>query len=245
MATEQLRGDPEDLAHGPAETLTLSDTESAAIEKWLAPNVSETESGAAPPKDAKTLFTQFVLAVAGQEADAHVSRDTNRPRVTEYLNLFGLDFADENGRPYAFCAAGLGWAACKAFCQMDPQIPFGAPPTPVFRPVAKTLNTFYFLPHPSCLNMVARAKEMGNWVRPGSPPLPGWLVFYNWAGGATPEHVGIVEAASATILRTVEFNTSVVVDGSRSNGGVVARKNRDGLRQFVIGYIATHSMPAA
>jgi hypothetical protein len=94
--------------------------------------------------------------------------------------------------------------------------------------------------------MVERAKAMGNWIRDlATPPQPGWLVFYNWSGGADAEHVGIVESASATTLRTVEFNTSVVVDGNQRNGGVVARKNRDDARRFVIGYVATHSRPSA
>jgi hypothetical protein len=245
MLSEQLRGDPLDQYAASPESLTLTDEQSKVIDEMVVPGNLE-EVAPAAQKDAKTLFSKFVLDAAGKEADAHVSRATNKPRVTEYLALFGLDFADSAGVPYAFCAAGLGWAACEAYCQMDPTIPFGDPPTSVFRRVVPTLNQFYFLPHPSCLKMVERAKVMGNLIRASAtPPLPGWLVFYNWAGGADAEHVGIVETASAATLRTVEFNTSVVVDGNQRNGGVVARKNRDDARRFVIGYIATHSRPAA
>ena len=64
-------------------------------------------------------------------------------------------------------------------------------------------------------------------------------------GGEDAQHVGIVEAASASTLRTIEFNTSIVVGGSQRNGGVVARKIRDQARRFVIGYIATYQRPSA
>jgi hypothetical protein len=245
MQSEQLRGDPPGEFTASPESLTLTDEQSRAIDEIVAPENLE-EVAPAAQKDAKTVFTQFVLNAAGKEADAHISRATNKPRVTEYLALFGLDFADAAGIPYAFCAAGLGWAACEGYCQMQPTLAFGDPPTSVFRKVVPTLNQFYFLPHPSCVKMVERAKAMGNWIRDvATPPQPGWLVFYNWSGGADAEHVGIVEMASTTSLRTVEFNTSVVVDGNQRNGGVVARKNRDDARRFVIGYVATHSRPSA
>jgi hypothetical protein len=244
MLSEQLRGDPLDQFQASPESLTLTDQQSNAIDEMVVPSNLE-EVAPAAQKDAKTLFSNFVLDAAGRQADAHVSRATNKPRVTEYLNLFGLDFADDAGIPYAFCAAGLGWAACEAYCKMDPTIPFGDPPTSVFRKIVPTLNQFYFLPHPSCVKMVVRAKAMGNWIRDvGIPPQPGWLVFYNWAGGADAEHVGIVQSADAATLRTIEFNTSVV-DGNQRNGGVVARKNRDDARRFVIGYIATYPRPLA
>ena len=244
MLDEQLRGDPPDEFTSAPENLTLRDDQARAIDDILAP--SRLEGAPHVRKDAKLLFTQFILAAAGREADAGVSRATNKARVTEYLELFGLDFADSSGIPYAFCAAGLGWAACEGYCEMDPKTAFGEPPTTVFRGVASAIKSFYFLPHPSCIKMVDDAKARGNWIRDlTTPPLPGWIVFYNWAGGAAAEHVGIVETASATTLRTVEFNTSVVVHGDQRNGGVVARKNRDSARRFVIGYIATHSQPQA
>jgi hypothetical protein len=245
LPTEQFRGDPVEQFDASPETLTLTDQQSDAIDEMVVPSLEES----VPPdaqKDPKTLFAQFVIAAAGKEADDRVSRATDKARVTEYLNLFGLDFADSAGIPYAFCAAGLGFAACEGYCKMDPAKPFGDPPTSVFRTITPIINEFYFLPHPSCIKMVERAKAKGNWVRDTAvSPLPGWLVFYNWAGGASAEHVGIVETASSTTLRTIEFNTSIVVNGNQRNGGVVARKNRDDARRFVIGYIATHSLPIA
>jgi hypothetical protein len=126
MLSEQLRGDPfEEFAASP-ESLTLTDEQSRAIDEMVVPENLE-EVAPASQKDAKTLFTQFVLSAAGKEADAHISRATNKPRVTEYLALFGLDFADAAGIPYAFCAAGLGWVASEGYCQMQPTFAFSRP----------------------------------------------------------------------------------------------------------------------
>src|SRR5208283_139474 len=110
--------------------LNLSDAQNDAINTMLsAPSVAQF-----PVKDAQQLFTKFVLESAGKEADDHVSR------VTEYLNLFGLNFADENGKPYPYCAAGLGFAACIGYCNMAPTESFGDPPTDVFRKVVPVLK---------------------------------------------------------------------------------------------------------
>lgn len=236
MINEAFRGDPEADFNVPADKLDLDDGQLKIIEEIVSAPVEESLDR----KDAKSLFVKFVLSAAGKEADSGVSRASNKRRVTDYLNLFGLDFADRGGHPYAFCAAGIGWAACKGYCEMDPKIGFADPATPVFRRVVSIIKQNYFLPHPSCLNMVQNAKSRKNWIAKTAVPLPGWLVLYNWSGGALAEHVGIVETASAHQLRTIEFNTSVITGGNQRNGGVVARKNRDAARGFVLGYIATY-----
>jgi hypothetical protein len=203
-------------------------------------------AGQFPVKNGQQFFTKFVLDAAGKEADDHVSRATNKTRVTEYLRLFGLNFADENGKPYPYCAAGLGFAACIGYCNMAPTESFGDPPTDVFRKVVPVLKANNFLPHPSCLNMVSDAKAKGRWIEGHATiPQPGWLVFYNWDGETDPPmHVGIVQEAGRGTLRTIEFNTSDTSAGNQSNGGAVARKNRDSAIKFVIGYEKTYD-PAA
>jgi hypothetical protein len=241
MLMEQMRGDPADQFPAPPETLDLTEEQTKKIDQITSAPVPR----GAPEKDPRTLFLDFVLPAAGKEADAGISRSTNKQRVTEYLNLFGLNFADPNGHPYAYCAAGLSWVACEGYCQMDPRVAFGNPPTMDFRRVVPSIKQFYFLPHPSCLNIVAYSKTAGNWIDRSTVPLPGWLVFYNWSGGGTAEHVGIVESSSTSTLRTIEFNTSIPAGGNQSDGGAVARKNRDEARKFVIGYVATHSKPVA
>jgi len=256
MPAELLRGDPDISDNSPDETLNLSDAQVQAIDKIVSPpppvagahpEAAAPHDGAQPTpvpfpvKDAQALFTRFVLAAAGKEADDHVSRTTDKARVTEYLNLFGLDFADENGTPYAYCAAGLGFAACEGYCQMAPTEAFGDPPTAVFRKVIPVLKANYFLPHPSCINMVNDAKAKGRWIAGHTTiPQPGWIVFYNWNGMTDPPmHVEIVEEADSGKLRTIGFNTSDTSAGSQSNGGAVARKNRDSAIKFVIGYEKT------
>jgi hypothetical protein len=267
MPAELLRGDPDLSGDSPNETLNLSDAQNDAINKIINPPpvavgpVIEAEPQVGVPsstghpahtadqfpvKNAQQLLTKFVLDSAGKEADDHVSRVTDKARVTEYLNLFGLDFADENGNPYPYCAAGLGFAACIGYCNMAPTESFGDPPTDVFRKVVPILKANYFLPHPSCLNMVSDAKAKSRWIEGHTTiPQPGWLVFYNWDGKTDPPmRVGIVQEAGQGKLRTIEFNTSDTSAGSQSNGGVVARKNRDSAIRFVIGYEKTWD-PAA
>ena len=141
MPGELLRGDPDVSDDSPNETLNLSDVQNDAINKIInappiavGPVIEAAPQGGAPSstghpahtadqfpvKNAQQFLTKFVLDSAGKEADDHVSRATDKTRVTEYLNLFGLDFADENGNPYPYCAAGLGFAACIGYCNMAP-----------------------------------------------------------------------------------------------------------------------------
>jgi hypothetical protein len=238
MPAELLRGDPEISDVSPNEILNLTPAQETTIDS-LARSLAPADA-IAPIKSAQQLFTEFVLKSAGAEADEGVSRLSDKARVTEYLNLFGLPFADpHNGQPYAYCGAGLGWAACRAYCTMSPPVVFADQDSPnaVFRKVVPILARNYFLPHPRCLDMVDDARQKNRWIAGHtSIPEPGWLVFYNWDGGAAPMHVGVVESADADTLRTIEFNTSVP---GQPNGGFVARKIRDNARNLVIGYERT------
>ncbi|HEX6762193.1 MAG TPA: CHAP domain-containing protein [Gaiellaceae bacterium] len=56
----------------------------------------------------------------------------------------------------------------------------------------------------------------------GAAPAPGDLAVFDWDGGL-PDHVGIVIAAHAGRLETVEGNTGV---GDDSDGGEVMRRSR-------------------
>lgn len=70
------------------------------------------------------------------------------------------------------------------------------------------------------------------WANKGTKgPGPGWLVLYNWVGGSTPEHVGIVESFDSQGVTAIEGNTS---GANPSDGGEVARMHRP--YQFVLGY---------
>lgn len=60
---------------------------------------------------------------------------------------------------------------------------------------------------------------------------PGWLVLYNWNGGAEPEHVGIVKAVHGSFIETIEGNTG---GSNPSDGGMVAIERRP--YHFTVGY---------
>lgn len=227
----------------PEESLTLRSAQIDEFDRITAGTGLES-----PPqfarKDAQTLFTRQLLITAGAEADAGVSRRSNQPRVTEYLNLLGLDFADENGAPYPFCAAGVCWATAKSFCDLTPAIAYSPATRPgVFRSVMQSLRAYYFRPDARCQVIEDDAKARA-WASETVIPKPGWLVLYNWHRQTTAQHIGIVQSADATSLHTIEFNTSPDDGPNQGNGGFVARKNRQPFRWAVLGYVKTYDVPA-
>lgn len=54
-------------------------------------------------------------------------------------------------------------------------------------------------------------------------PRPGDVVFYNFAGGSEPSHIGIVESVGNGSIVAIEGNTS---DGDPTNGGMVMERVR-------------------
>jgi hypothetical protein len=239
LALEYQGGDPA-LAE---ETLSLRGAQIDELERITSPTGLEIPAQFAK-KDARSLFVQQLLATAGAEADVGVSRRSNRPRVTEYLNLLGLDFADENGTPYPFCAAGISWATAKSFCDLAPAIAY-SPETrlQLFRSLLQPLRTYYFRPDARCQTIQDDAQTRGLWVSETASPKPGWLVLYNWHRQSTPQHIGIVQSADAASLHTIEFNTSPDDGPNQGNGGFVARKNRQPFRWAVLGYVKTYDVP--
>lgn len=58
-------------------------------------------------------------------------------------------------------------------------------------------------------------------------PHPGDVVFYNFSGGHTAVHTGIVEHVGIGTITAIEGNTSSGSAGSQTNGGMVARRIRN------------------
>lgn len=58
-------------------------------------------------------------------------------------------------------------------------------------------------------------------------PQPGDVVFYNFSGGHTAVHTGIVERVGIGTITAIEGNTSAGSSGSQTNGGMVARRIRN------------------
>lgn len=192
----------------------------------------------AAPVAASSLFPQTVLKVANAEADSGVSRSTNRARVTEYLKLLGFNFLDEHGIPTRFCAAGVTWATCKAYCDANGIAYTPATELATLHGVLGDIDRLYFKPSAGCQVIMNDARARGTFMPATQTPLPGYLVFYNWEGGTHAEHIGLVEGADTSMLRTVEFNTTVSSGPNQGDGGAVSRKSRP--LKFVLGYAKTY-----
>ena len=193
----------------------------------------------ATPAPADALFSRAVLASAGAEADAHVNRDDNRARVTEYLNLLGLNFADARGVPYRYCAAGLTWAVCRAYCDENSIAYTDATRAVMLRSVLGDIGKYYFKPSASCQAILDDARARHTFAPVSESPKSGYLVLYNWSGGQHAEHIGLVESVSGATLHTIEFNTKAIDGPNQGNGGAVSRKQRP--LKFVVGYVRTYS----
>jgi hypothetical protein len=78
----------------------------------------------------------------------------------------------------------------------------------------------------SCTTLLRWYKEQGLIYMPSEVEV-GDIVIFNFRGGETPEHCGIVvEITPAGIIKTIEGNTSPGEEGSQDNGGCVALKRR-------------------
>lgn len=224
---EMLAGDPDETATA----LVLSSAR--ALDSFTRGMIH-----IASPAPAQTLFSSTVLGVADAEAAAGVSRASNRLRVTQYLNLLGLDFLDPHGIPTRYCAAGVTWATCKAYCDLNSIAYTPANELAIFRSVLGDVGRFYFKPSAGCQIIMDDAKSRDAFLSQAHTALPGYLVFYNWKGAAHAEHIGIVEGADAAGLKTVEFNTAFASGPNQGDGGAVSKKSRP--LKFVLGYAKTY-----
>ncbi len=175
-----------------------------------------------------------LIAQAAREIG--VSRQGNQSQVTQYLNLFDLPFA-AGGKPLAFCAAGLSYAAVKLYAVRKGN---GDVSMSALRNYLGDIDHYHFYPSPSVQEMQWVALGKRRWLPRGQAtgalaPRPGWLVVYDWHGKGV-DHVGLVSGFSGGRLQTIEFNTTTTAGGNVVNGGVVARKQRQ-LNATVAGFI--------
>jgi hypothetical protein len=190
-----------------------------------------------PKKDAKELGHRM-LQITAQFADSGVARNHNASQVVEFLRV--VDFENI---VTPFCAAGVSYAACRAYCDLKTSEPYDSSITPKrlaqFKSKLTTINAHYFFPSASVRVIKAAAIKKGNWVRRGFvPPEPGWPVVFSWDGSSAGNHIGLVEMVhnEENAISTLEYNTSVVIHGNERDGGHVARKKRP-LDAHVLGYI--------
>ena len=76
-------------------------------------------------------------------------------------------------------------------------------------------------------------ESSGQWQDKDYEPQAGDIIFYDWNGDGTTDHVGIVEKAENGMVYTVEGNTS---DVAHPNGDVVAQHSYSIGSSFIYGY---------
>ena len=65
-----------------------------------------------------------------------------------------------------------------------------------------------------CPTGVQWFKDAGLWRAGGEEPQPGDIVFFDWEGDGTSDHVGIVESCDGRTVETIEGNSG---DACRRN----------------------------
>jgi hypothetical protein len=188
------------------------------------------------PAPKPSEFALRLLAVA--EEYIGVSRENeHKEKVRQFLRLFGFDLMLESGEKVAFCAAGLCFAACRAYLELSQRSYDKNRPSLLFRRVFPSLRENFFIANPQVLNIWSYGKRFrGNVVAPSVQPKPGWPVIFSWHRDGKPNHIGIVKDPNPDgKLVTVEFNTSRDDSGDQSNSGYVAERHRE--RGSVLNYI--------
>lgn len=155
-----------------------------------------------------------------------IDRANNIDQVGRFLALFNLGVKD-GSKWMPYCAAGLSFAAAKAFCNLS-GIKYNADNAlRVFRTVLLTIKNRFFLPSPSCYQMRDVAINQGRYLVNNAANRalvkPGYIVLFQFDSDSLPDHVGIVDSVDSDSVKTVEFNTS---DADNTNGGAVARRDR-------------------
>ena len=232
--TEEHAGDPGDspelMAFAPAQ-----------LQKASAPDQT-----VLPEKDGRAVALR-ALELSKSFAASSVGRHSVPPdQVREFLALFGFGLRYDNSDVYVpFCAAGVSYAACRAFCDVAPKqayipesIGYHEQRLNVFRKRLREIRKHYFFPSPAVRLIKADAEERKAWMPASVTPLPGWLVVFSWKGSSA-NHIGIVDAVENDRLHTVEYNTATVANGDQRNGGLVAVKIRP-RNNTVLGFVRTY-----
>jgi hypothetical protein len=190
-----------------------------------------------PPRP--TLFASRLLTIAEDYARLGVSRSNeHKEYVKQFLRAFGFELTlPESGENVAFCAAGLCFAACRAYYESTNRTYDKSHPSVPFRHLFPLLREHFFLPNPMVRNIWGYARKVrSDAVGVSTVPKPGWPVVFSFRKDGKPSHIGIVKDPNpGGKLTTVEFNTSKDDSGSQSDGGYVAERHRS--RDLILGYI--------
>lgn len=96
-----------------------------------------------------------------------------------YWNWYGFDSRVE------WCACFVSWCAKESRC------------------LGTAVPKF-----PICANGVARFKGQGHWENSGYLPQAGDIIFFDWNGDISPDHVEIVEKVEGGVIYTIEGNSA-------------------------------------
>jgi len=188
-----------------------------------------------PKKDPEKLASRMLEITRGFVNDG-VSRKHRASQVVEFLNIVDFDNLET-----PFCAAGVSYAACRAYCDLPVSEAYGSDITDKrinqFKSKLTTIYAHYFFPSALVRVIKAAAVKKGNWLDRSVSPLPGWPVIFSWDGTSAGNHIGLVESAKKgeSFITTLEYNTAVL-SGSQRDGGHVARKQRP-LDKRILGYV--------
>jgi len=185
-------------------------------------------------------FDASIISVASEFVGKN--RRDNRDVISTMLSSFDLPF-EKDGKPYAFCAAGLAWVAALAYARTQAQIGTGTTVTAVIQYYGE-INHYHFYPSPSVIDMVNVAKGQRRWidkkdVKSPSEVKKGWLIVFQFSPGAY--HVGLIEGISSNQFSTIEFNTSGNSGADNRDGGSIAKKKRN-FDNYVHGFISTNKI---
>ena len=76
--------------------------------------------------------------------------------------------------------------------------------------------------------LLAHHKKQGQAV--SGDYLPGDIIFFDFNGNGTPDHVGVCESWDGTNITTIDGNTG---EGNEANGGAVMRRTRH--KKYIVG----------
>lgn len=196
-----------------------------------------------PKRDPRDMALGL-LKRAEHYASLKINREANRREITQYLNLVDQEFLYENGKPVPYCAAGISFAACEAFCSFPPPIGYRQDdPVADFQKLLPIIDAYYFRPSASVARIQADAISRKTWLPESKDANPkrGWLVIFSFVKSRRPSHVGLLRGASRKSLDTIEFNTTVRNRGNQSDGGCVARRTRSRMTNCVLGYVQLYA----
>lgn len=154
--------------------------------------------------------------------------------IEDFFSIFDFPPRNDKGEFQPFCAAGLSFAACEAYCEVQPSRTYSIENRlEVLKDTLPDIQKYYFKPEISVLRMKSDAIARGKWVvsRKVGPdllamPSPGWLVAFDWNADGAADHVGLVLSASASSVHTLEFNTSLGSGGDQGRGGHIVERDR-------------------